>query len=213
MTPGALLQAITPPGAFADLLADSGQELKPHPEEALLMAHAAEKRQREFALGRACARAALARLGHGSAALGRKANGAPIWPGGVVGSISHTQHLAVALAAPAEAFRGLGVDVEQEGRVASALYRHLFDPQERAQLEGMPEADRNALAALLFSAKEACCKVWLARHEASQPFTGIHVTMTGMDFTAQFPARGYIPLRGRAGFAGGMVLAAAWDAV
>ena len=213
MIPGALLRTITPPGAFAALLADTGQTLKPHPGEALLMAHAVAKRQREFALGRACARAALARLGHGKAALGRKADGAPLWPDGIVGSISHTQTHAVALAAPAEAFRGLGVDVEQEGRVTPALYRHLFDSEERAQLAGMPEAGRHTLAALLFSAKEACCKIWLTRHEASQPFTGIHVTMTGMDFTAQFPARGYVPLRGRAGFGGSMVLAAAWDAV
>jgi 4'-phosphopantetheinyl transferase EntD len=213
VTPDDLLAAVTPPGAFAALLADTGQELKPHPEEALLTAHAAAKRQREFALGRACARVALARLGHGNAALTRKSDGAPLWPGGIVGSISHTQGLAVALAAPAEAFRGLGVDVEQEGRVVPALYRQLFDSEEQAQLAGMPEAGRDTLAALLFSAKEACCKIWLTRHEALQPFTGIHVTMTGMDFTAQFPARGYIPLRGRTGLGGGMVLAAAWDAV
>jgi 4'-phosphopantetheinyl transferase EntD len=177
------------------------------------MAHAAAKRQREFALGRACARAALARLGHDNAALRRKADGAPSWPDGIVGSISHTQGLAVALAAAAKVIRGLGVDVEQEGRVTPALYRHLFDPEERAQLAGLSEAGRDRQAALLFSAKEACCKIWLARHEAPQPFTGIHVIMTGMDFTAQFPARGYVPLRGRAGFGGRMVLAAAWDAV
>jgi 4'-phosphopantetheinyl transferase EntD len=213
MTPDTLLQSVTPPGVFAASLSDSGQSLEPQAEEVALMTHAAPRRQREFALGRACARAALAGFGHGHAILGRRANGAPLWPDGVVGSISHTQGLAVALTAPAEAFRGLGVDVEQYGRVTPDLYHHLFVSGERTQLAGMAEADRDRTAALLFSAKEACCKIWLARHQTPQPFTGVHVIMTGMDFTAQFPSRGYVPVQGRAGVGGRMVLAAAWDAV
>jgi 4'-phosphopantetheinyl transferase EntD len=213
MTAEALLRAVTPPGAFSACLADNGQSLQPHTAEAVLMSHAAPGRQREFALGRACARAALASLGHGHAVLGRRGDGAPLWPGGVVGSISHTQGLAVALAAPAGAFRGLGVDVEQYGRVTSNLYRQLFDCGERTQLAGMAEADRDRFAALFFSAKEACCKIWLDWHGTSLPFTSIRVIMTGGNFTAECPARNYVPLTGRAALGDGLVLAAAWDAI
>jgi 4'-phosphopantetheinyl transferase EntD len=212
MTPEALLRAVTPPGVFSASLADNGQSLQPHVAEAALMTHAAPGRRREFALGRACARAALAGLGHGHAMLGRRGDGAPLWPGGVVGSISHTQGLAVALAASAGDFRGLGVDVERHGRVTPDLYRQLFDAGERTQLAGMAEADRDRLAALCFSAKEACCKIWLDRHGASLPFTVIRVVMTGGNFTAECPARNYVPLTGRAALGDGLVLAAAWDA-
>jgi 4'-phosphopantetheinyl transferase EntD len=212
MTPDALLRAVIPPGVFSASLADGGQSLQLQGAETALMIHAASSRQREFALGRACARAALAALGHGDAMLGRRADGAPLWPCGVVGSISHTRGLAVALAAPADAFRGLGVDVEQQGRVTPDLYRLLFDSGERTQLAGMAEPDRDRLAALCFSAKEACCKIWLDRHGASLPFTAIRVTMAGGDFIAECPARNHAPLAGRAALGDGLVLAVAWAA-
>ena len=212
MTLPGLLQAVTPPGAFAAGLADTGQAVPSYPEEMLYVASAVAKRQREFMLGRACARAALGPVGHGDAVLGRRPDGAPLWPGGIVGTISHTDGHAVALVAPDRRFRGLGVDVERRGRVTPDLYRHIFEPEEKARLKAMPPPGRDVMAALLFSAKEAGCKIWLAVHGGSQPFTGIRITMTGTDFIAQFPARGYRPLQGRAVLGDGLVLAVAWDA-
>ena len=91
------------------------------------------------------------------------------------------------------------------------LYRHIFEAEERAGLDAMPPLGRDDLAALLFSAKEASCKIWLSLHGAPQPFTGIRITMMGTDFTAQFPARGYLPLQGRTALGESLVLAAAWD--
>ena len=52
-------------------------------------------------LGRACARAALANLGQGEAVIGIDEAGAPLWPAGVVGSITHTKGYAAALVAKA----------------------------------------------------------------------------------------------------------------
>jgi 4'-phosphopantetheinyl transferase EntD len=184
--------------------------LQPHPQEALYVAQASSGRQREFHLGRACARAALARLGHEDAFVARQDDGAPRWPAGIVGSISHTDGYAVALAAASGRYCGLGVDVERQGRVTPRLYRHLFDTEERARLAALPESERDVLAELMFSAKEACCKLWLGRHGSPQPFTGIRVRVTGMDFLARSPARDYRPLAGRTVAADGLVLAAAW---
>src|SRR5690242_12311145 len=59
------------------------------PQEFDSIARATELRRKEFATGRACARAALARLGRPSAAVLRGPGGAPQWPEGVVGSITH----------------------------------------------------------------------------------------------------------------------------
>src|SRR5690349_17676802 len=57
--------------------------------EAALVARGADKRRREFAGGRACARRALAALDAPSAALLVAAERAPAWPAGWVGSITH----------------------------------------------------------------------------------------------------------------------------
>jgi 4'-phosphopantetheinyl transferase EntD len=207
-----MLQSVAPPGAFAAGMTDTGQPVPFYPEESVFVAGAVAKRQREFALGRACARRALAALGQGEMMIARKGDGAPLWPRDVVGSISHTDGYAVALAAPVGRFRGLGVDVERRGRVVPPLYGHLFEDAERQLLQRLPPAERDALAALLFSAKEACCKIWLSRHGGPLPFTGIRVVMTEANFIAHVPARGYGPLTGRAALADKLVLAAAWDA-
>jgi 4'-phosphopantetheinyl transferase EntD len=69
------------------------------------------ERIEEFARGRASARRALLELGRcrESVLIGR--DGEPLWPAGVVGSISHTPDFACALAA--RGLRAVGVDVER----------------------------------------------------------------------------------------------------
>src|SRR4030081_3796126 len=52
--------------------------------------HATQKRQREFLAGRWCAEKALQCLGAGSTHVAMAKDRAPIWPAGVVGSITHT---------------------------------------------------------------------------------------------------------------------------
>ena len=70
--------------AFGD---DPAAEL--FPQEWAAIARATESRRREFATGRACARAAMARLGLPAVAVLPGPRGAPQWPEGVAGSITH----------------------------------------------------------------------------------------------------------------------------
>src|SRR6202165_5059978 len=74
---------------------------------------ATQKRQREFLAGRWCAEQALQRLGAGSTHVAMAADRAPIWPDGVVGSITHTGNFAAAAVAWAADIAGLGIDSEQ----------------------------------------------------------------------------------------------------
>src|SRR5580692_7617313 len=74
---------------------------------------AVASRRAEFVAGRLCAREALAALGAPSTRVPRGIDGAPEWPTGFVGSISHTAELAFAAVAPAAEARGLGLDVER----------------------------------------------------------------------------------------------------
>ena len=60
---------------------------------------AVEKRRREFSAGRTCARQALRELGCADAPIVHNQNGAPLWPPGIVGSITHSNTYAAAVAA------------------------------------------------------------------------------------------------------------------
>src|SRR5437588_389954 len=81
-------------------------------EEEVLGPRAVAERRQLFALGRAAARDALGELGFAPVAIGRGEGGEPLWPAGVVGSISHSRQVAVAVAGLRQDYVGLGVDVE-----------------------------------------------------------------------------------------------------
>lgn len=79
-------------------------------EKHILSDRAVEKRRREFQAGRTAARQALTKLGYAKTAVGKLNNGAPDWPAGICGSISHTDDLAVA--ALLKSAIGFGIDLE-----------------------------------------------------------------------------------------------------
>ena len=83
-----------------------------HPEEAACVRRSVEKRRLEFSAGRFCARMALSQLGVHDFSLLPDADRVPLWPPGVVGSISHCSGLAVAAVARSESVKSIGVDVE-----------------------------------------------------------------------------------------------------
>ena len=79
----------------------------------------------------------------------------PVWPEGVVGSITHARGCCAAAAARAQAYLGVGIDLERRGRVKEKHWRHIATP---AEIEGLLEAGDEARAEVLFSAKEAFYK-------------------------------------------------------
>jgi enterobactin synthetase component D len=69
------------------------------------------RRRLEYLGGRLAARAALQSAGAEDPVIGSH-NGAPVWPAGHCGSISHSAGLAVAVAARSRDWRSLGIDIE-----------------------------------------------------------------------------------------------------
>ena len=200
-----LISSILAPGIFGAQMEDVGQPVFLAAGEEALVATAAPKRRREFALGRACARTALAALGHGSVTIGKRENGAPHWPDGVVGSITHTSGYAAALVAKADHFSGVGLDAERVGGVTANLWPRLFDAAERDYLEGLDEAECKLAATLFFCAKEASYKAWGI--QAALPFREIRIARTQVGFTA---TRSDVILEGRFAVQDDLLLAAAW---
>ncbi len=197
-----LLASILVPHLFGAELYDQGQALSLHPDEERAVAGTVEKRRRDFALGRACAHGALAQLSRDIGPIARANDGAPVWPAGIVGSITHTQAYAAAVVAVTADFAGLGVDAERIGGVTQDLWPRLFNGDERDVLARQPDPSR--LATILFSAKEACHK---AGQERVLRFHDLHVTLGENTFTAQ---RGDETFEGRYRVQGDLVVTAAW---
>ncbi len=111
-------ERLFPEGVSLVTRSDRSDDSELFPEELRAIARATPARQREFALGRCCAREALALLGGPRVAIPVGRFRDPVWPFGYVGSIAHCQGfcaVAVARTLPASGcptIRGLGLDSE-----------------------------------------------------------------------------------------------------
>jgi enterobactin synthetase component D len=118
-------------------------------------------RRLQFAAGRVCATEALRRLDprRARATVGRSTRGVPVWPTGVVGSITHTEGFVSAAVARAEQARGLGIDSERivSSRQAQNVSTHVSWPSELAHARHAG-FDRLQAMTLVFSAKETIFK-------------------------------------------------------
>ena len=155
------------------------------PVEAAHVARAIDKRQREFAAGRAAARQAMAEL-TGQAqdlAIPAAEDRSPIWPDGWQGSISHKNTLCVAVVGRTGAL--LGLDLEEDTPLKQDLIPTICTPAEMAAIAGPQE---RRLAKLIFSAKEAAYK---AQYPVTQKVFGflrfeVRLDVPGAAFTARF---------------------------
>ncbi len=130
------------------------------PEELACLGRVVEKRAREFASGRACARRALARLGFADVAIPIEADRVPAWPPGVVGSITHcTGYCGVAVARRG-AIVGLGVDAEVGPELDPPLIPLVCRASEVEALRVLAELTPGQGAMLVFSAKESVYKCY-----------------------------------------------------
>jgi 4'-phosphopantetheinyl transferase EntD len=130
-----------------------------YPVEEELIAGASERRRREFAEARWCAREALRRLGVTPGAIPADGGGVPLWPDGVVGSITHKGGYRAAVVARREDLAGVGIDAEPDERLPDGVLETIASPGELDLLEALLER-RPGLAwdRLLFCAKEAAVK-------------------------------------------------------
>jgi 4'-phosphopantetheinyl transferase EntD len=153
------------------------------PEEEAVLGRAVDKRRREFTTGRACARAALARLGVPPAPILPGERGAPQWPAGIVGSITHCDGYRAAAVAWAHDVTALGLDAEPNEPLPTGVLAVIASEAEMARLATLdtthpathpavpatrfatPAAPAPTAAGvcwdrLLFCAKEAVYKAW-----------------------------------------------------
>lgn len=129
----------------------------PFPEEAAsLSARAVDKRRREFAAGRAAAHQAMRSLGLDPRPVLVSETRAPVWPAGLIGSITHTQSCAMAAVVPAGALDAIGIDVEEDTPLKPDLVPAICSARERDWLA--EQENSGQMAKVIFSAKEAAYK-------------------------------------------------------
>ncbi len=105
--------ALRPHGVVLGIALEKDAAADLAPAEAALGREAAPSRLDDLRRGRTAARRALRTLGASETTVLREPNGAPVFPEGFVGSISHTAGRALAAIGRTEQVGGLGVDVEK----------------------------------------------------------------------------------------------------
>jgi len=158
------------------------------PEEAAVVAKAVDKRRREFTTARHCARAALRQLDVASAPILPGERGAPRWPDGVVGSMTHCAGYRAAAVARAADILTIGIDAEPDEAIPDGVLDHVSLPDERTRLRDLAaRAPGTSWDRLLFSAKESVYKAWfpLARRWLGFEDAEVTIDAAGGTFTAR----------------------------
>ena len=199
-----MLEEILPPQVrSAEAFGESTPEPL-FPEELALVAGAGQRRRDEFAAARACARRALGGLGLPPGPVLRDASRAPLWPRGVVGSLTHCAGYRAAAVAWSTGTAGdgtadpagiatsagvatIGIDAEPHEALPDGVLGLVASAGERDGLDRLRRDDPSVCwDRLLFCAKEAVYKAWfpLARR-----WLGFADAVVGIHPDGRFSAR------------------------
>ncbi|WP_219267058.1 4'-phosphopantetheinyl transferase [Pseudomonas sp. Xaverov 259] len=140
------------------LLADDFQRSAVPPPASIQRSVA--KRQAEFLAGRLCARAALQQLDHLDCVPAIGDDRAPVWPGHISGSITHSTGHAAAIVGHKAQWRGLGMDLENVLSLerAERLAGEILTADELLRMASVPREQVALLVTLTFSVKESLFK-------------------------------------------------------
>lgn len=176
-----MIEHLLPAGVAAAEAFSDPPGIEPMPAEVALIAKAVDKRRREFTTARYCARKAMGDLGIEPGPILRGDKGAPVWPSGVVGSLTHCDGYRAAVVAYAMQIRSLGIDAEPHEALPDGVLGHTSLPAEREVLATRSNDlhwDR-----LLFCAKEATYKAWFPVTGRWLGFEDAHITFDLSDAT------------------------------
>jgi len=164
--------------AFAAVSKGALVDFMLHPlEEQALGEAVSPKRREDFTLGRAAARSALEIVGFPVVSpVLRGEHREPLWPVGVVGSISHNGGYGVAAVAWQQDVPAIGLDIQQiEDRYTDELIARFADPDEFDWVRSEP-GRRTERATKLFSAKESVFKALYPLGRVWFAFDVCHIT-------------------------------------
>lgn len=208
--------ALLPPAVIV-VAASHNVMVRLDPAEARAVAAAVPSRVAEFTTGRACAHEALRRLGVPDGSIGRGSRGEPLWPAGVVGSITHCDGLRAAAVARRGEVTGVGIDAEPHLPLPADVMELTLTPPERRRVGHLRAAvPEIAWDRVVFSLKEATYKLWYPLRREWLGFEEVDAAVqTDGTFTVELPRPLPTPdgevlvVRGRWAVTDGLLLTAA----
>lgn len=165
-------------------------------EEKHVVETVVQKRREEFSTGRLCAHTAMLSINPHEKPHpllpGKKRE--PLWPDGLIGSISHSANSCLAVVSVDRSIKSLGVDIEKREGIKPGVRDLICQTEELAMLgeyEQNPEAWK-----LIFSAKESVYKAlfpilqrWIGFSDATLQFDFEKQSFTAsMNETLELPA-------------------------
>ncbi|MET8682215.1 4'-phosphopantetheinyl transferase superfamily protein [Streptomyces sp. NPDC004647] len=189
-----MIRGVLPAEVAAEAAYDDGREPGEElfPQEKALIANAVPQRQREFTTVRFLARRALRRLGQPPVPLLPNQRGAPQWPEGIVGSMTHCDGYRAAVVARSEATAALGIDAEPDAQLPEGVLDAIALPYERARIASLTARHPGvSWDRLVFSAKESVFKVWYPLTGRELDFSEAEIDIAPVERT--FQARLLVP--------------------
>lgn len=147
-------------------------------EEAAYVAHAVERRRREFTAGRNCARRALSQLGFPPVAIPSGPHREPTFPSEVSGTITHsTDYCAAAVILRGEML-SIGIDAEEAEPLGDDTASLVLTPDEQTNIHHQTKNRTPQIyGKIIFSAKEAFYKAYFQLTSKYLDFLEANVTL------------------------------------
>jgi len=188
-----VIRDIVPPEVVVEETFEDLPDVELFPEEEAVIAKAVAKRRREFTTARACARAALEKIGVPPVPIVPGLRGAPQWPSGVVGSITHCDGYRACAVARDSDIVTIGLDAEPHLRLPDGVLEVVSSTAERLMLARLAETmpgpcwDR-----ILFCVKESVYKAWFPLTQRWLGFedAAVDFDAANRSFTAQLLVAG-----------------------
>lgn len=144
------------------------------PVEQEIVQHAVLSRQAEYSTGRMLAARALMEMSTPVSAILRGPMNEPIWPVGIVGSITHTNDICLVAVATTKHMVGVGIDIEANRPEFDNLAHLILRPDER-QATGIKFLPKKDVVRLIFGAKEALYKAIYGRANRFVDFQEVRI--------------------------------------
>lgn len=149
-------------------------------EERAVIARAVPARRTEFRTGRVLARRALTAIGAPATSLPVHRSGAPRWPDGVVGTITHCPGVRACAVARRDEHVGIGIDATPACALPSGVLRRIADVSDDRVARGLAALRRSGVESpdsVLLAAAEAVAKARTAAHDGWFGIDGAHLEL------------------------------------
>ena len=187
-----MISALVPPGISIAEISGDLKDASLLPEEASALGDVSEGRRHEYTLSRTCARRALSALGFPASPILSGSKREPVWPAGIVGSITHCKDYCAAAVARKEDFATVGIDAEIHAELPEGVINTVALPEEMEQIRALrTPATGIHWDRILFSAKESIYKAWYPIEKKWLGFKDVLLTLHPE--TQEFQARFLVP--------------------